>query len=66
MRLLGDPMNERYLFISVAVLLLGSLAALLFYVPIVPLAFAIVIVLGLALMFVFGFYLGVNQHTPPH
>jgi hypothetical protein len=63
MKLIGDHTNERYLFIAIAVLLLASLTALVFYVPVLPLAFAVTILLGLVLMFVFGFYLGVDQQT---
>ena len=63
MKLIGDRTNERYLFVAVAFLLLASLAALVFYVPLLPLAFAVAILLGLVLMFVFGFYLGVDRQT---
>jgi VIT1/CCC1 family predicted Fe2+/Mn2+ transporter len=66
MKLLDSHTRERYLFISVALLLLASLAALLMYVPIMPLAFTFVIVLGLILMFAFGFYVGNKEETPPH
>jgi hypothetical protein len=66
MKLLDGATRERFLFISVGLLLLASLAAMLVYVPIVSLGFAIVIVLGLVLMFAFGFYVGHNEQSPPH
>jgi VIT1/CCC1 family predicted Fe2+/Mn2+ transporter len=65
MTLFDDHTRERYVFISVALLLFASITALLMYVPILPMALAIVIVLALVLMFAFGFYVGNKEQTPP-
>jgi hypothetical protein len=65
MKLFDDHTRERYLFASVGLLLLASITALLMYVPIMPLALSIVIVLGLVLMFAFGFIVGNKEQTPP-
>src|SRR5579871_927863 len=58
--LLGGRAKENCLFGTVALLLLASLAALVVYVPAVSLVFGAVMLAGLVLMFMFGFYIGVN------
>ena len=45
---------ERYLAIFLGVLMLGSLGAFLLYVPILPLAVVVTLLLSLILMFILG------------
>jgi hypothetical protein len=49
---------ERYLASFLGVLMLGSLGAFLLYVPILPLAVVVTLLLSLALMFVLGVQAG--------
>jgi hypothetical protein len=49
---------ERYLAIFLGVLMLGSLGAFFLYVPILPLAVVVTILLSLVLMFVLGVQTG--------
>ena len=51
-------MLERWLLIILGVLLLGSIGAFLLMVPIMPVFVAVVICMGLILMFVLGFRAG--------
>jgi hypothetical protein len=54
----GIGMLERCLFCSVGVLLLASVGAFFFYVPILTLTAALLIILALILMFSLGVYFG--------
>ena len=60
------PVRERFLFASIALLLLAALGALILFVPVVTGVFAAAILLGLVLMFAFGFYLGFNIFDSKH
>lgn len=51
-------MNERYLLILLAVLLLGSVGAFFLYVPILPVLEVVVILSGLVAMFLLGWVAG--------
>jgi len=51
-------MNERYLLILLAVLLLVSVGAFFLYVPILPIMAVVVVLLGLIAMFSLGLYVG--------
>ena len=53
-------MNERYLLLLLAVMLIGSICAFFLYVPILPLAVAVLMVVALIAMFSLGFYTGKN------
>ena len=55
---------ERYVVSSLGVLLAGSIGAFLLYVPILPLAAVVLVLLGLILMFFLGLYLGVHETSP--
>jgi hypothetical protein len=45
---------ERYLAIFLGILMLGSLGAFLLYVPVLPLAVVVTLLLSLVLMFILG------------
>ena len=49
---------ERYLAIFLGVLILGSLSAFLLYVPVLPLAVVVTLLLSLVLMFILGVHTG--------
>jgi hypothetical protein len=49
---------ERYLAIFLGVLILGSLGAFLLYVPVLPLALVVTLLLSLVLMFILGVHAG--------
>jgi hypothetical protein len=49
---------ERYLAIFLGVLILGSLGAFLLYVPVLPLALVVTLLLSLVLMFILGVHTG--------
>ena len=51
---------DRYLIGSVALLLIGAVAAVFFYIPILSLIAAMVTVLALVLMFGLGLYFGLS------
>jgi len=49
---------ERYIAVFLGVLMLGSLGAFLLYVPVLPLAVVVILLLSLVLMFVLGVQTG--------
>jgi len=49
---------ERYLAIFLGVLILGSLGAFLLYVPVLPLALVVTLLLSLVLVFILGVHTG--------
>jgi hypothetical protein len=49
---------ERYLAIFLGVLILGSLGGFLLYVPVLPLALVVTLLLSLVLMFILGVHTG--------
>jgi hypothetical protein len=51
---------ERNLTGLIALILFGALAAFFLYVPIVPMIVIVLILTGLVLMFLLGFYVGTN------
>jgi hypothetical protein len=51
----------RYLLTILATLLMAAIAAFFFYVALVPLVLASLILLGLALMFALGVYVGTES-----
>jgi hypothetical protein len=53
-------MNERYLLILLAVLLLVSVGAFFLYVPILPVMATVVVPIGLIAMFSLGYRVGQN------
>jgi len=52
---------KRYLLTVLATLLMAAIAAFFFYVALVPLVLASMILLGLALMFALGVYVGTES-----
>ena len=58
-------MNERYLLILLAVLLVVSIGVFFLYVPILPAMAAVIVLIGLVAMFSLGFHLGHNTAVLP-
>jgi|HubBroStandDraft_2_1064218.scaffolds.fasta_scaffold377073_2 hypothetical protein len=54
---------KRYLLTVLATLLMAAIAAFFFYVALVPLVLASMILLGLAVMFALGVYVGTESLT---
>jgi hypothetical protein len=54
-------MIERYLLSSLGALFAASIGAFLLYVPILPLAAIVVVLLGMVLMFFLGLHLGSQE-----
>ncbi len=52
---------KRYLLTLLATLLMAAIAAFFFYVALVPLVLASLILLGLALMFALGVFVGTDS-----
>jgi hypothetical protein len=52
---------KRYLLTLLATLLMAAIAAFFFYVALVPLVLASLIVLGLAVMFALGVFVGTES-----
>ena len=55
-------MNDRYLLILLAVLLVASIGVFFLYVPILPTIGAVVVLIGVVAMFSLGYHIG--QNTP--
>ncbi len=53
-------MNERYLLLLLALMLIGSIGAFFLYVPILPVAVAVLMVVALNAVFSLGYYTGKN------
>jgi hypothetical protein len=55
----------RYLMIVAAFLCTASTAAFLYYVPALPVFAVALVLIGFALMFLFGVQVGSDQENPP-
>ena len=61
MTLLSKSVTAMALFVLCAVLLAGSIGAFLLYIPLLPIAMVVVILLGMALAFLIGARVGGDQ-----
>jgi hypothetical protein len=64
--LLSQSVTVICLFAFGAVLLVGSIGAFLLYIPFLPIAIVVVILLGMALMFLIGARVGGTQRLRLH
>jgi hypothetical protein len=61
----NDRRMARYLMIVAAFLCTASTVAFLYYVPALPVFAVALVLIGFALMFLFGVHVGSEQENPP-